>query len=185
MENQSKDILVYYKTASDGTLPVRAHKHDAGYDIFASSDPTIVGETFEHDGKTYYSSIDYIQYGTGLRLQPFDDKELLQFDLRPRSSISSKTWLTMCNTPATIDHGYRGEIFVRFRYNVQPSDMSILIMPDDKWGFGVDVNPDRIYNKGQAIGQLLPDYVKNFIWIKKEELSKSERDEGGFGSTHN
>jgi dUTPase len=179
------EILTYFKTTGEGKIPTKGNATDAGYDIFASDNPKIVGETITHDGKTYYKSIDYIQYPTGLFLQPFENKQLVKFDVRPRSSISGKTWLTMCNTPATIDHGYRGEIFIRFRYNFQPSDFKIIITAEGETHYCVDINEEKIYKKGQAIGQMLPSYVNEFVFMKKDKLDESDRGEGGFGSTGN
>lgn len=82
--------------------------------------------------------------------------------LFPRSSIS-KTTLSLTNSVGVIDEGYRGEIKVIFQ--AKNSGMN------------------TIYNKGDRIVQLviLPIPTIKTEWA--EELSTTERGEGGFGST--
>ncbi len=57
------------KKYEDSKLPEKANPSDAGWDVFARS--------FEIKGKLdqyglYYSSIDYIEYKTGISIYPFD-----------------------------------------------------------------------------------------------------------------
>lgn len=77
----------------------------------------------------------------------------------PRSSVSNKD-LMLCNSVGVIDAGYRGVITCRFKGNAE-----------------------HIYNVGDRVAQLL--VVECFQGVLKEveysELSKSERNTGGFG----
>lgn len=173
-------LTVFYKLDEGAVVPFKKRDSDAGYDVVATSDPEIVGEKL-YSGSPHYSNIDYIQYRTGLYVQPIDMKNLVRFDLRPRSSIS-KYWLTLANTPATIDHEYTGEILVRFRYNWQPSDLHTVPFLNYISG---SVNMDKIYKKGDAICQLLPEYVKEIKWVEVTELAETDRGDKGFGSTGN
>ena len=167
-----------------------------------------------------WRSIDYIEYDTGIKyeLEEFaagsgfgtyfevgDDEKVTSklafspywfLDARPRSSISSKTWLSLCNAPATLDFGYRGNILLRFRYNYQPSDLvfgydvsigrkeSSYLMCNF---YGVRINKDKIYKKGDAIAQLVPmvNIPIEWEWAKNQDnsLSSSSRGDGGFGSS--
>lgn len=179
-------IDLYYKLDDGAKCPVKLNNPtDAGYDVYASSDPEIVGEKIlkTSDGEdvskhNFYSSIDYIQYRTGLYIQPVDKHKVIRLDLRPRSSIS-KYWLSLCNSPATIDHTYGNEILVRFRPVWQPATMGV-IKCSNEIKFAHSLNMDKIYKKGDRICQILPEYVKEIKWV---EVDKIESDRGGFGST--
>ena len=85
--------------------------------------------------------------------------------LRPRSSISKKS-LRLCNAPGTIDSDYRGEITGKFISTT-------------------DVIP-AVYKEGERFAQLVIAPVANNIeFIEVEELSSTDRGDGGYGSTGN
>lgn len=173
-------MFVYYLKNPNVTEPRKAHKDDAGADIFASSGPKIVGNMASVD---CFSSIDYIEYGTNLFLEPHPHQmpstEIRTFslDLRPRSSIS-KMNLLMANSPATIDISYRGEVKVRFKYIVQPED---LVSISNR--VACKVNYEKIYAIGDRIAQILPHLQEDIKWIQVDNLNETSRGEGGFGST--
>lgn len=179
-------IHLFYKLDEGAKCPAKLNDPtDAGYDVYAASDPEIVGEKimFAEDGEdiakhNYYSSIDYIQYRTGLYVEPVDKDKVIRLDLRPRSSIS-KYWLSLCNTPATIDHTYGNEILVRFRPVWQPESLKCMKIVDGHQ-YACMLNFHKIYKKGDRICQILPEYVKEIKWI---EVDKIESNRGGFGST--
>jgi dUTPase len=173
MNNQSINIL-YSLTGDDAKVPVKlGEATDAGYDVYASSEPEIVGDYCEINEA--YNSINYIQYRTGLFVEPADKNTTIRLDLRPRSSIS-KYDLLMCNSPATIDHTYGGEILVRFKPFYQPINMVI----GDQQRMQYSVDYERIYKKGDRICQILPEVTKYIKWIESDSISD---DRGGFGST--
>ena len=89
---------------------------DVGYDIFANSEPNIVGRHVESVG---YTHIDYIEYDSGLIIDPSSGYHTLLF---PRSSISNKK-LVLCNSVGVIDSSYRGTIKIRFKYIPSPEDI--------------------------------------------------------------
>ena len=101
----------------------------------------------------------YIEYGTGLAIEIPEGYVGLIF---PRSSIS-KTDLILSNSVGVIDSGYRGEIKCRFKIT---SDKDI-----------------KIYEFGDKVAQLLIIPYPHIQFEVVEELSFTERNEGGFGST--
>lgn len=180
-------IKVFYKLDDGAKVPVKLNDEtDAGYDVYAASEPEIVGDLIKEYGEEdisnlgLYNSIDYIQYRTGLYLEPADRDKIVRFDLRPRSSIS-KYWLSLCNTPATIDHTYGNEILVRFRPVWQPANMAVIRKPNGNIDFlAHQLNQDKIYQKGDRICQLLPSYVIGINWVQTNCIDNNR---GGFGST--
>ena len=86
-------------------------------------------------------------------------------DIRPRSGLASRG-LIILNSPGTLDSDYRGELMV--------SCMNLS-------------NGDILVNKGDRIAQIRPISDLSEEWGARfeevEELSDTERGEGGFGST--
>ena len=96
---------------------------------------------------------------TGIRLEIPEGYEA---QIRPRSGLAYKHGVTILNTPGTIDSDYRGEIKV------------ILINLGKK---------KYIVKNGDRIAQMIFAPVIRANFNKKNELRKTERGEGGFGST--
>ena len=88
--------------------------------------------------------------------------EEYEIQIRPRSGLAAKNNISVLNTPGTIDSDYRGEI-------------KIILFNHGKEEFTVN-NMDRI---AQMI--LMPVLKAEFEEV--EELPKSVRGSGGFGST--
>ena len=86
----------------------------------------------------------------------------LEAQLRPRSGLALRHGLTMLNSPATIDSDYRGEVGV------------ILT--------NLGQEPFRV-QRGERIAQMVFARFERVETLEVEELSASERGEGGFGST--
>lgn len=80
----------------------------------------------------------------------------------PRSSIYKKS-LIQSNCVGVIDSGYRGELMVVFRNTT-------------------DVIP-AVYKEGERFAQLVIVPNPQIEVVEAEELSESDRNEGGFGST--
>lgn len=83
----------------------------------------------------------------------------------PRSSVY-KYDLSLSNCVGVIDSGYRGEIMFKFKLTNKTFDDNI-----------------KLYNEGDAIGQLMIEKLVYVEFEETDELSSSERGEGGFGST--
>lgn len=85
-----------------------------------------------------------------------------EMQIRPRSGLAAKQGVTVLNAPGTIDADYRGEIKV------------IL----------VNLSPDIVViNDGERVAQAVVARCEQVEWESVEELSATERGEGGFGST--
>ena len=96
---------------------------------------------------------------TGLSIAIPEDTEI---QIRPRSGLAAKSNISVLNTPGTIDSDYRGEI-------------KIILFNHGKEEFTIK-NNDRI---AQMI--LMPVLKAEFQEV--EELPKTVRGSGGFGST--
>lgn len=160
-------------------MPEKGNPSDLGADLYAATGPKIVGGGIERPFGKQWKFIDYIEYDTGIIVEPVDpDWGLFVF---PRSSIS-KYNLVLANHVGVIDPGYRDTIKLRFRYLAQPRDF--VIFPNS---LRIEVNPDKIYGKGDKIGQLYPARRHDFEFLKVNSLNEinleTERGEGGFGST--
>ena len=82
--------------------------------------------------------------------------------IRPRSGLAAKYGITVVNTPGTIDADYIGEIKV------------ILVnLPKEKF----------VINPGERIAQMVISKYEKIEWNEVSELEKTDRGEGGFGST--
>lgn len=99
-----------------------------------------------------------IEYGLGIALEIPSGTRV---DLRPRSSIH-KTGLLLSNSVGTGDHGYTGEYKAVFYHVFQ-------------W-----LKP---YDVGERILQLHIENVIDVDFQVVDELSETERGEGGYGST--
>ena len=98
-----------------------------------------------------------VTYDTGLAIEIPKGHVGLLF---PRSSIY-KTSLDLVNAVGIIDSGYRGSIMFKFRY----------------------VEEGMVYDVGDRVGQLIILPYPEIEFEEVEELSDSERGEGGYGST--
>ena len=104
-------------------------------------------------------TLDSITYGTDIALEIPEGFVGLVF---PRSSIR-KTHLHLSNSVGVIDSGYRGEVQATFK-KIQ--------------GIALDN-----YKVGDRIFQLMVIPHPTIQFIEVNELSNTERGEGGFGST--
>lgn len=147
--------------------------YNIGLDVKAIS-VDIVGKKYD----SYYASIDYIEYDTGIFIDSLkrNSEEQMYTLVYPRSSISNKN-LALCNSVGLIDPNYRESIKLRFKYVAQPSDFFSL-----RETFFIKINEEKIYSIGDKIGQLV--FVKSFpvSFEYVPELMPSDR-KGGFGST--
>ncbi|MEP1489086.1 MAG: dUTP diphosphatase [Algibacter sp.] len=82
--------------------------------------------------------------------------------VRPRSGLAAKKGITVLNAPGTVDADYRGEIGV------------ILVNLS---------NDDFVIENGERVAQLVIAKHERAEWVQVEELSSTDRGEGGFGST--
>jgi dUTP pyrophosphatase len=131
----------------DAVLPAYAHgpQEDAGLDL--RSVERVVLEP---------GAPQLVPTGLSIELPPGFEAQI-----RPRSGLAAKHAITLPNSPATIDPGYRGEIRVillnlgREAYEIHPGD---------------------------RIAQMVIARYEAIEW-EEGELKESRRGEGGFGSS--
>ena len=171
MNNKNKIFI-----KKDFRLQDKNWTRDIGHDARAIREPEIVGKTYMNG---LYSSIDYIEYDTGICLdtiQRGSDEDVFTL-VFPRSSISN-TNLMLANSIGVIDPEWRESIKCRFEYIAQPEDFVFI---DSKCYILPNVN--KIYKINDKICQFI--FAKNIdVDIQYvEQLTESKR--GGFGSTGN
>lgn len=168
-----------------GSHPISPQGSDVGYDLVAISEPNIVGEKGDYDT---YKNIQYIEYDTGVQICGETSNSVLHYSLiYPRSSIS-KYNLVLANSVGVIDPGYISSIKIRFKYITQPEDYGIF--SGKKVGkccflgeLRAKVDESKIYKKGDKIAQLIfaAKFHPQIEFV--DELKKTQRGTGGFGST--
>ncbi len=103
------------------------------------------------------SGFGFVEYGFGLSFEIPPNYVMLIF---PRSSISN-TGLLLSNAVGVIDSGYRGPVSARF-----------------KW-----VKGTKDYNVGDRVAQFMVIPIPVMEVLEVDELSETERGQGGFGSS--
>ena len=85
-----------------------------------------------------------------------------EIQIRPRSGLAAKNNISVLNTPGTIDSDYRGEIkIILFNHS----------------------NDNFIINKNDRVAQMVLTPIIKMELEETNELPKTIRGEGGFGST--
>ena len=111
----------------------------------------------------YDSKNDCFMYHTGLAFEVPKGFVMLIF---PRSS-NRKTNYYLCNHVGVLDSTYRGELMLAFKCR-------------DKEHCDKNIPP---YQVGDRIGQIMILPYPEITYNEVEELSETDRGEGGFGST--
>jgi dUTP pyrophosphatase len=91
-----KPIIKFLKIHEDAHIPKKAHKSDAGMDLYAIQEDELLPGEFK-----------VIKIGLKMSL-PFG----YEAQVRPRSGLAAKKGISVLNTPGTIDADYRGEVGV-------------------------------------------------------------------------
>ena len=153
------------KTNEKAVVPYKTHAEDFCYDVVATSEEEVapnvwkygIGLAFEIDKKRWLKVIEYPMQERFKLLA----EAVYSIDFRPRSSIW-KTGMVLSNSVGTIDDLYRGEVSAVF-YHVFPN------MPR--------------YKVGDRIGQIKLGFTLPIEFEEVDELSDTERGDGGYGST--
>ena len=96
---------------------------------------------------------------TGLSIAIPED---LEIQIRPRSGLAAKSSVSVLNTPGTIDSDYRGELkIILFNHG----------------------NKDFIINNNDRVAQMVLTPVIKMELEEVDQLPKTIRGSGGFGST--
>ena len=152
------------KTRPDAVIPRYAKVGDAGLDLTATS--------------MYYDEYGNICYGTGLAFEIPEGYVGLIF---PRSSIC-KEQLLLSNAVGVIDSGYRGEVSFKFKPSMA-LDNRQCVKADEEKLWSIAVRQNDIYKVGDRIGQMIIMPYPSVEFEEVEELSETERGEGGYGSS--
>ena len=184
----SNKVIKFKKLDPKATIPSYAHDGDIGLDVIATS--------VEYD-----EAYDVFIYGTGLACETEGHMGL--FGMMRSGVFRRDAFLT--NAVGLIDSDqFRGEIKFIYR-NVVPVYQKIKEFldywwNDESWWYRLTHSKERFYNEGtkilkdnvlmfapfgvgEKIGQLVPmTFDKVDVW-EFDELSETERGEGGFGST--
>ena len=127
-------------------LPHYAHDGDAGVDLYSTEDYVL------KPGQRVLASIGIIiAVPQGYEAQ-----------IRPKSGLALNHGISVCNSPGTIDSGYRGEIGV-IAINYSKEECKI--------------------GKGTKIAQLIFNKIEKAEFEEVKDLDDTKRGQGGFGST--
>ncbi len=128
-------------------VPEYAHgpAEDAGLDLRAAEDVTLAAGVPQ-----------LVPTGIAIELPPGHEAQI-----RPRSGLALKHAITLPNSPATIDPGYRGEI-------------RVILLNLGKENY--------VVHRGDRIAQMVIARYESVEW-EEGELSNSARGTGGFGSS--
>ena len=149
------------KLKPNAVIPTYAKDGDAGMDLVATE---ILKDT-----------PDQISYGTGIALEIPEGFVGLVF---PRSSIR-KTGLQLSNSVGVIDSGYRGELQATFNKLFGSERMYDEVKASDV----SDIDTNAFYKVGDRIAQIMIIPHPTIEFQEVDELTNTERGEGGFGST--
>jgi len=150
-----KVVVKVKKLDEKAVIPYKTYKEDFCYDVVAVSEEEIAPNVWK--------------YGLGLAFEmgeetfstPYGNEFIRSIDLRPRSSVW-KTGMVLSNCEGTVDELFRGEVSAVF-YHVMPN------MPR--------------YKQGDRIGQIKVGFTLPMEFVEVDELSETERGDGGYGST--
>ena len=152
----------------DAVVPFKTYPEDFCYDVVATSEQEIapnvwkygIGLAFEIKGGPEDLVVED-EFGKELIRIPQGMRWNVSLDLRPRSSIY-KTGMVLSNSVGTVDDLYRGEVSAIF-YHVFPG------MPR--------------YRVGDRIGQIKLGFTLPIEFEEVDELGRTLRGDGGYGST--
>ena len=102
---------------------------------------------------------EYKAIPTGLFMEIPEGYEV---QVRPRSGLALKHGITVLNAPGTIDSDYRGEV-------------KVILINHSSEAFTIQ--------DGDRIAQIVIARVHRLPFVEVDDLSATERGEGGFGST--
>ena len=167
-------LVRFERLHPDAVVPFKTYPEDFCYDVVATSEQEIapnvwkygIGLAFEIQGGPEDLVVED-EFGKELIRIPQDRNTMqglrwnVSLDLRPRSSIY-KTGMVLSNAVGTVDELYRGEVSAVF-YHVFSG------MPR--------------YRVGDRIGQIKLGFTLPIEFEEVDELGRTLRGDGGYGST--
>lgn len=165
---KSKVLLRVKKLHEDAVIPFKAHRQDAGFDLFSTED-------------AYIMPGDTVVIKTGIAVQLPPNHEI---QIRPRSGITGETKLRV--QLGTVDEGYRGELGIIIDNISQPitesssSDDLGVICIDSSEKYTNTIYQIRI---GDKLAQFVVNELPEVDVVVDDYLDDGDRGENGFGST--
>lgn len=170
-------IVKFKRYHKDAKIPTQAYDKDFCVDLYAVSEEEIAPNVWKYgfgfglqivrSEEIIYSTPLSIECGKSVLFHNNIDLKYspikLSIDIRPRSSVW-KTGMVLSNCEGTIDEGYTGEISAIF-YHVLP-------------------NMKR-YTIGQKIAQMKIGVTFPCTFVVVDELSATDRNSNGYGSSSN
>lgn len=176
------------------------YEDDAGYDLYAANDAVLypgeriamgTGLAFALPAPEIQS---YESYGTGLgKPRTAVQQRSALMRLVPRSGLAVKQGLSLVNTPATIDAGYRGEVMALLLNTNSPIDRlalgAMVINKEDSLPEALDIIYDGLESKaiiirrGDRICQAIFEWVVQPQFEVVAELAPTSRGARGLGSS--
>ncbi len=161
--------IKFKKLIPEAKTPFKKFDVDAGFDLFATS---------------IERTEDYIEYKTGIAVEIPEGYVGLIF---PRSSVT-KYDLMLKNSVGVIDSSFRGEIRCRFARIPSTKFEELLMWQDDKKNnikghIEILWNREKQFEIGDRVAQIVFLELPKITLIEVPELSETQRNEGGFGST--
>ena len=176
----NEEVKELYLKASDNKsiFPFKTYDEDFCYDVVATSCEEVAPNVYKYGiGLAFQIERGVEEIESCVRFHTDDDTEVgviaprqmdmwrsplkLSIDFLPRSSVW-KTGMVLSNCKGTIDEIYTGEVSAVF-YHIMPN------MPK--------------YEVGDKIGQIKICVTFPIEFIEVEELDKTARGDGGYGST--
>ena len=134
------------KIKENAILPHYAHEGDAGVDLYSAENYVL------RPGQITLVS-------TGIKLAIPKGYEA---QIRPKSGLALNHGISVCNSPGTIDSGYRGEI-------------GVITINHSKEEFKIE--------KGTKIAQMVFNKIEKAEFEEVKDLDTTKRGQNGFGST--
>ncbi|OIO61566.1 deoxyuridine 5'-triphosphate nucleotidohydrolase [Candidatus Woesearchaeota archaeon CG1_02_33_12] len=134
------------KIKENAILPHYAHEGDAGVDLYSAENYVL------RPGQITLVS-------TGIKLAIPKGYEA---QIRPKSGLALNHGISVCNSPGTIDSGYRGEI-------------GVIAINHSKEEFKIE--------KGTKIAQMVFNKIEKAEFEEVKDLDNTKRGQNGFGST--
>ena len=134
------------KIKENAILPHYAHEGDAGVDLYSTEDYVLKP-----------GQITLVSIGIKIAIPKGYEAQV-----RPKSGLALNHGISVCNSPGTIDSGYRGEV-------------RVIVINHGAEEFKIE--------KGTKIAQMVFNKIEKAEFEEVENLDNTKRGQGGFGST--
>lgn len=155
-------MIIKVKELKPGFVPKKGSTGAAAFDCFAA-------------WSKYNKERGFLEVGLGFSIEVPEGNVMKLF---PRSSVSNKG-LSLANSVGIIDPDFRGEVVARF----YPNASSMMAVNKDATQQWVIDYCESLFPTGTGCAQFTIEKIEEVTLELTEELTETERGEGGFGST--